>query len=97
MVPKSTIYYEKNVAIIENPHITTLDCRQVNMLFNGEEYIYTYKVYFEQPAFKVRFGMLIKTISGLELSGGISAPLGKGIDFRELELPIPYLLILIII
>jgi lipopolysaccharide transport system ATP-binding protein len=83
MVPKSTIYYEKHGAIIENSHITTLDGRKVNMLVSGEEYIFTYKVYFEQPAFKVRFGMLIKTISGLELAGGISAPFGKGIDFIE--------------
>ena len=62
MIPQSTIYYEKRGAIIENPHITTLDGRPVNILVNKDEYIYTYSVYFEHPAFKVRFGMLIKTV-----------------------------------
>jgi len=83
MVPKSTVYYEKRGAVIDNPHITTLEGRQVNMLVNGEEYIYTYSVFFERTAFQVRFGMMIKTISGIELCGGISSPFGKGIDFIE--------------
>ena len=83
MLPESTVYYEKHGAVIDNPHITTLKGRQVNMLVNGEEYIFSYNVYFEQPAFNVRFGMMIKTISGVELIGGLSAPFGKGIDFIE--------------
>lgn len=83
MVPQSTIYYKKRGAVIDNPHITTLDGRQVNILVNGEEYIYTYSVYFERPAFQVRFGMLIKTIRGFELGGSATAPMGEGIDYVE--------------
>ena len=83
MVPKSTVYYEKRGAVIENPHITTLDGRQVNMIVNQGEYIYTYTVYFEQPACQVRFGMLIKTVSGLEIGGHVSAPPGQGIEYIE--------------
>jgi len=83
MAPQSTIYYEKRGAVIDNPHITTLDGRQVNILVNGEEYIYTYSVFFERPAFQVRFGMLIKTVSGLEIGGAASAPIGEGIDYIE--------------
>jgi len=83
MIPKSTVYYEKCGAAIENPHLTTLEGRRVNMLVNGEEYIYTYSVYFARAAFQVRFGMMIKTISGIELVGGVSAPFGKAIDFIE--------------
>ena len=85
MIPQSTIYYEKRGAIIENPHITTLDGRPVNILVNKDEYIYTYSVYFEHPAFKVRFGMLIKTVSGLEIAGHVSAPVGEGIEYIEKE------------
>jgi len=83
MAPQSTIYYEKRGAVIDNPHITTLDGRQVNILVNGEEYIYTYSVFFERPAFQVRFGMLIKTVSGLEIGGAATAPIGEGIDYIE--------------
>jgi lipopolysaccharide transport system ATP-binding protein len=83
MMPGSTVYYERRGAIIKNPHITTLEGKQVNMLVNGEEYIYTYSVYFERPASQVRFGMLIKTVSGLEIAGHVSAPLGKGIEYIE--------------
>ncbi|MEA3479589.1 MAG: ABC transporter ATP-binding protein, partial [Bacteroidota bacterium] len=83
MLPKSTIYYEKRGAVIDNLHITTLDGRQVNILANGEEYIYTYSVFFERPAFQVRFGMLIKTVSGFELGGAATSPIGEGIDYVE--------------
>ena len=80
MKPKSTVYYEKRGAVIENPHITTLDGRQVNVLANNGEYVFTYAVYFDRPAFHVRFGMLIKTVSGLEIGGHVSAPVGAGIE-----------------
>lgn len=81
MVPQSTVYFEKRGAVIENPHITTLDGKQVNILVSGEEFIYTYTVFFERPAFQVRFGMLIKTVSGMEIGGHVSAPAGKGIEY----------------
>ncbi len=51
------------------------------MLVNKGEYIYTYSVFFGSPAFQVRFGMLIKTVSGLEIGGNVSAPIGKGIEY----------------
>ncbi len=78
MIPQSTIYYEKRGVIIENPHITTLNGRQVNILVNKGEYIYTYSAYFERPASQVRFGMLIKTVSGLDIAGHVSAPSRRG-------------------
>ena len=83
MKPQSTVYYEKRGTVIENPHITTLDGRQVNMLVKGEEYIYMYEVYFEQPTCQVRFGMLIKTVSGIDICGHVSAPPGQGIEYIE--------------
>jgi len=83
MVPKSTVYYEKRGAIIEQPYITTIEGKKVNVLVNKGEYIYTYSVFFESPAFQVRFGMLIKSVSGFEIGGHVSAPLGKGIEYIE--------------
>jgi len=83
MKPQSSVFYKKRGATIENPTITTLDGNPVNMLVNSEAYIYTYSVYFERPAFNVRFGMLIKTVRGIEIGGHISAQPHKGIEYID--------------
>lgn len=69
LVPSNTISYVPRGAKIINPHITMLDGTVVNNLVGRKEYIYTYSVAFVKPAEQVRFGMLIKTVSGLELGG----------------------------
>jgi lipopolysaccharide transport system ATP-binding protein len=74
--PQSTVRYEHRGATIEAPRIETLDGRHVNVLCPGDEYIYTYKVGFQQAAASVRMGMLIKTISGVELGGAVTSPYG---------------------
>lgn len=71
--PSSIIEYESNGAYIESPAILTLDGDQVNNLIRGRTYRYTYSVRFTRNISNVRFGMLIKTVSGLELGGGASA------------------------
>jgi lipopolysaccharide transport system ATP-binding protein len=71
--PNSTIEYESHGVYIESPAVLTLAGDQVNNLVRGRIYRYTYNVFFTQSASNVRFGMLIKTISGLELGGGASA------------------------
>jgi lipopolysaccharide transport system ATP-binding protein len=71
--PESTIEYESRGAYIEEPRILTLSGKRVNNLLSGQLYRYTYTVNFESTATNVRFGMLIKTISGVELGGAISA------------------------
>ena len=78
--PKSTIYYLCRGAEITEPCIKTLEGKQVNNLLRSEEYIYQYVVQFSETAHKVRFGMLIKTISGFELGGSASHQLNAGID-----------------
>ena len=65
--PSSTIEYESHGVYIESPAVLTLAGDQVNNLVRGRTYRYTYNVFFTQSASNVRFGMLIKTISGLEL------------------------------
>lgn len=81
LVPQSTVRYDFRGAHIEDPRVETLDGRRVNVLRGGREYVYVYDVRFEQHAQAVRFGMLIKTITGLELGGGVS-------ETRENAIPV---------
>lgn len=79
LVPKSTFRYDAVGANIEGARIETLDGRRVNVLRHGQEYIYTYDVSFDRHASNVRFGMLIKTISGLDLAGSVTSWTGDGL------------------
>lgn len=69
----SKISYNSYGASILDVHIETSEGRKVNVLRSGESYKYVYTVDFTALAFQVRFGMMIKTTSGLELSGAVSA------------------------
>jgi lipopolysaccharide transport system ATP-binding protein len=71
--PSSTIEYESYGAHIDSLAIRTLADEQVNNLVRGKAYRCTYTVQFTNSASNVRFGMLIKTTSGVELGGGVSA------------------------
>lgn len=71
--PSSTIEYESHGALIEAAHICTVAGLPVNNLVRGKTYRYVYTVRFAELARQVRFGMLIKTINGVELGGGVSA------------------------
>jgi lipopolysaccharide transport system ATP-binding protein len=70
--PTSTIEYESYGAFIDSPMIKTLEGEGVNNLKRGRFYIYTYNVLFTKNASNVRFGMLIKTTTGIELGGSVS-------------------------
>ena len=83
MIPQSTISFVSRGAIIEDPRILTRDGKVVNNLVRGREYIYTYAVRFTEPAYRVRFGMMIKTTIGLELGGGASHPAAAPIEFVD--------------
>lgn len=83
LIPQSTTYYIPRGAEIEEPHVTTIDGKLVNLLNRRNKYIYTYKVNFLQPAFRVRFGMMIKTVSGVELGGATSHTFEKPIEYIE--------------
>ncbi len=45
----------------------------MNCLKTGDTYRYRYRVHFERDAHNVRFGMLLKTTTGVELGGATSA------------------------
>lgn len=72
LVSKSTVSYETQGALIKEPFITTLSGEKVNMLVRGQQYAYNYFVEFTDDAYNVHFGMLIKTVTGLELGGMVS-------------------------
>ncbi|WP_448562895.1 ABC transporter ATP-binding protein [Trichothermofontia sp.] len=76
LIPSTTIAYVAKGAKIHDPKITTLDGKRVNHLVARRAYIYTYTVEFLQPAQRIQFGMLVKTISGFEL-GGSAFPLAS--------------------
>lgn len=67
--PQSRLEYEEMGARISSAAIETLGGAQVNQLVHGEEYVYTYSVLFAAAAAKVQFGMLVKSVTGLELGG----------------------------
>jgi lipopolysaccharide transport system ATP-binding protein len=73
LIPTSTLPYESHGALIVSPILLTLSGERVNNLIRGGVYRYAYTVKFEKSASNVRFGMMIKTTSGMELGGGVSA------------------------
>lgn len=81
--PEHTISYICRGAQIVNPCIITASGKLVNHLIGRREYVYTYSVTFLKPAYNVRFGMLIKTITGVELGGASYTRDFHGIDDFE--------------
>jgi lipopolysaccharide transport system ATP-binding protein len=77
--PTSTVHYETRGACIEETKIVTPDEKQVNILVARQRYVWRYWVRFDRECYNVRFGMLIKTLSGLELGGATTAPSYRGI------------------
>ena len=75
----STVEYPSHGALIHAPRIMTAAGEVVNVLVRGDIYTYAYEVEFTQPARRVRFGMMIKTTSGIELGGG-TYPNSGGLD-----------------
>jgi lipopolysaccharide transport system ATP-binding protein len=100
LVPESRTAYLPNGAEILDPEIQDLDGRLVNLLVQGDSYRISYRVVFHREAFKVRFGCMIKTLTGVELmgvnshrsdSGMSSAAAGTALkvsfEFRNIFLP----------
>jgi lipopolysaccharide transport system ATP-binding protein len=68
--PKSTIYYEEKGAKISDIKVTTLDGREVNVLVQGREYLFKYKVNLNEINHKILCAMFIKNMQGINLGGG---------------------------
>ncbi|MFN7950768.1 MAG: ABC transporter ATP-binding protein [bacterium] len=83
LVSASSLSYVPRGAEILDPEVRTLSGLRVNVLTRRREYLYTYRVRFSAPAFQVRFGMLIKTLTGFELGGAVSHAPAQGLDHVE--------------
>lgn len=83
LVPRSTLRYDASGAEIIDPHIETLDGRRVNILQPQHEYVYTYRIRFEKVIAAVRCGMLIKSVTGLELAGSVTSWHGDNLPIVE--------------
>lgn len=70
---QSVLSYESHGVVIEPPQILNLAGEPVNCLKRGHAYRYTYQAHFSVGAASVRFGMMIKTLAGVELGGATSA------------------------
>ncbi len=81
LCPASTIEYASLGARISDVRIEDLDGRRVNVLVHRHRYRYCYTVDFDRMCFGVRFGMLLKTISGFEVTGQASHPEDKCIEY----------------
>ncbi|WP_318496483.1 ABC transporter ATP-binding protein [Photobacterium leiognathi] len=67
--PVSTVWYQPNGAIISSPMILNEAENQVNLLESRGKYQYCFSVTFQEEAFEVGFGMLIKMVNGTEIAG----------------------------
>ena len=73
-LPESTLAYEENGAFIDSVRILTASGLHVNQLRSGQKYRCAFRVHFTQDAVNIRFAMLIRTQTGMDLGGAMSAP-----------------------
>ncbi|MBK9117531.1 MAG: ABC transporter ATP-binding protein [Betaproteobacteria bacterium] len=76
----SLVEYAQHGARIGAPRIETPAGAPVNVLVRGDPYVVAYDVEFTAPARRVRFGMMVKTTTGIELGGGTFPPAGAPAD-----------------
>jgi lipopolysaccharide transport system ATP-binding protein len=81
--PQSTVEYARKGAQIRDVHIEDMQGRRVNVLVHGEKYRYCYRVDFDAAATKVGFGMMLKTVTGLEVGGQGSHAISDGLPFVQ--------------
>ena len=67
--PQSEVSYISLGANISCPRVETESCLRVNNLIKGRKYNYIFDVSFEKVFTNVRFGMVIKTTTGVEIGG----------------------------
>ncbi len=77
MQSQSSVDYASRGAHISEVSLMTQDGRRVNGLVRGRAYRLRYTVRFDRPGSRVRFGTLIKTVSGIEIAGSASSLSGN--------------------
>ena len=69
LISQSTISYESKGALLEDPRLLNMDNVQVNHLASGRRYALEYKVSFAQDTQNFIVGMMVRTVSGVNLGG----------------------------
>lgn len=80
---ESRVEYPGRGARIRDPQILDRTGEVVNVLLPGRSYVYAYDVAFDEDAFEVRFGMMLRMVSGVELGGQSSHPPRRGLAHIE--------------
>lgn len=73
LVAPAPVSYEDRGAVLDDPHLQTLSGRRVNVLVAGEEYVYAYRIRLHRTCAGVRCGMMIRTVTGIDLGGSVSS------------------------
>jgi len=68
-----SVEYERRGARIDNARIEDPVGRRVNILRHGADYVLRYRVVAERPLVGVRFGMMLRTVTGVDVCGVVSA------------------------
>ena len=94
LVPESTVVYQTRGAQIGDPRIENALGERVNVLLPERVYYWVYEVRFDTKAWKTRFGMMVKTVTGLEIGGQTSHTWNDGVECIEagtaLEVRFPF-------
>ncbi len=82
LISSSMLCHESNGALISDVKILN-DDEPVNILCSGATYTFAYEVQFTKAAYHVHFGMLIKSVTGVDLGAMSSHSTGEGIAFID--------------
>ncbi|PXV57261.1 lipopolysaccharide transport system ATP-binding protein [Dyella jiangningensis] len=80
---QSELRFESRGGRVVDPHLETPGGQRVNVVRSGAEYVFVYSAEFDKLSAAVRFGMLIKSVSGLELGGAVTSQPLDAIDFVQ--------------
>jgi lipopolysaccharide transport system ATP-binding protein len=83
MRSQSEVEYPRQGVTIVDPHLELRDGRRVNVINAGKRYVYTYGVMFDQGVAGARFGMMIKTLTGVEIAGSVSALVNEALEWVD--------------
>jgi len=80
---QSEVVYQRQGVTIIDPHLELSDGTRVNVINAGKVYVYTYDVEFDQGVAGARFGMMIKTLTGVEIAGAVSALVNEAVEWID--------------
>lgn len=79
LVEEPSVRYVGQGVEILLPRLLTPDGWTVNVLEHGRNYVYTYDVRIDRAAVGVRFGMMVRSMGGVEIGGAATAAEGQGV------------------